>query len=71
MANAPIHYTLPLSVIVDNPLPSPSTVDYVTENTKPSRTICTQRVFGVFLVGTGVIIGGVMTTIIALYARTC
>ena len=71
MANAPIHYTLPLSVVVENPLPSPTTVDYVTENRKPQRILCTHRVFGVFLVGTGVIIGGVMTTIIALYAHTC
>lgn len=67
--NAPINFR-PV-VIVDNPLPSPSTVDYVTENTKLPRTVCTQRVFGGFLIFTGIIIGGVLTMIIALYVRSC
>ena len=70
--NAPFNNnTLLPTVVVENPLPSPSAVDYVTENKKPPRTICTPRVFGVFLMGTGVIVGGVMTMIIALYVRTC
>jgi hypothetical protein len=73
MANAPFNYSLPPTVVVENPvaLPSPTAVDYVTENTKPPRIICTQRIMGVFLMGTGVVIGGVMTMIIALYVRTC
>jgi hypothetical protein len=71
--NAPINITLPPTVVVENPvaLPSPTAVDYVTENRKPPSTLCTPRVFGVFLMGTGVIIGGVMTMIIALYAHNC
>jgi hypothetical protein len=71
MANATFNYRLPPTVVVENPLPSPTAVDYVTENTKQPRIICTSRVFGVFLMGTGVIVGGVMTMIIALYVRTC
>jgi hypothetical protein len=73
MANATFNYRLPPTVVVENPvaLPSPTAVDYVTENTKPPRIICTQRIMGVFLMGTGVVIGGVMTMIIALYVRTC
>jgi hypothetical protein len=71
MANTTFNYRLPSTVVVENPLPSPTAVDYVTENTKPQRIICTPRVMGVFLMGTGVIIGGVMTLFIALYSHTC
>jgi hypothetical protein len=71
--NAPFNYTMSPTVVVNNPvvLPSPTAVDYITENTKPHRTVCTQRVFGIFLIVTGIIVGGVMTMIIALYVRTC
>ena len=71
MANSNFNYNLPSTVVVENPLPSPTAVDYVTENMKPPRTICTPRVMGLFLMGTGVVIGGVMTMLIALYSRTC